>query len=136
MRKETIQHDGVILAKIIYKQNLEEGAHFYTPDENLLQIGKLVHPKGKTIKAHKHSSIRIEADQPLQEVLYIEKGKIKVAFYSVEDKWVCSRILNKGDTLLLINGGHSFEILENTMMLEVKQGPYAPDNRKDLKAEV
>ncbi len=132
MEKETIQHDGVVLAKIVYRQNLEEGAHFYTPDENLLQIGKLIHPKGKFIRPHKHSPVHIESDLPLQEVLYIESGKVKVTFYSTEDKWVCSRIVETGDTLLLINGGHSFEMLDKTSMLEVKQGPYVPENRKDL----
>jgi len=31
-----------------------------------------------------------------------------------------------------MNGGHGFEILEKTVMLEVKQGPYLPENRQDL----
>ena len=132
MEKETIQHDGVILAKIIYRNDLDIGTHFYTPNDSLIQIGKLIHPQGKMIKPHKHTPVHIEADQPPQEVLYIETGKVKVAFYSLEDKWVCSRIVKAGDTLLLMNGGHSFEMLEKTVMLEVKQGPYTPDNRKDL----
>ena len=35
-----------------------------------------------------------------------------------------SKILNKGDVILLVNGGHGFEMLEKTEMIEVKQGPY------------
>ena len=39
-------------------------------------------------------------------------------------KYLMSKILNKGDVILLVNGGHGFEMLEKTEMIEVKQGPY------------
>jgi len=41
-----------------------------------------------------------------------------------------SKILNKGDVILLVNGGHGFEMLEKTEMIEVKQGPYVGDKDK------
>ena len=44
-------------------------------------------------------------------------------------KYLKSKILKKGDVILLINGGHGFEMLEKTEMIEIKQGPYA--NNKD-----
>jgi hypothetical protein len=34
-------------------------------------------------------------------------------------------VLNSGDTILLASGGHGFEMLEDTEMLEIKQGPYS-----------
>ena len=33
-------------------------------------------------------------------------------------------MLKKNDTLLLVSGGHGFEILEDADMVEVKTGPY------------
>ena len=36
-----------------------------------------------------------------------------------------SRVLNSGDIILLASGGHGFEMLENTEIIEVKQGPFA-----------
>ena len=41
-----------------------------------------------------------------------------------------SRILNQGDVVLLAYGGHGFEMLEDSEMIEVKQGPYAGDMDK------
>ncbi len=132
MEKETLQCDGIILAEIIYKKKLENGVHFYTSADSLFQIGKLVHPKGHKIKAHKHNPAKIQTNEPLQEVLYVEEGKVKVTFYSTKGQEVFFRILTQGDIILLMNGGHGFEILEKTVMLEVKQGPYLPENRQDL----
>ena len=39
-------------------------------------------------------------------------------------------MLEEGDVILLAGGGHGFEILEETVMIEIKQGPYAGDADK------
>ena len=36
-----------------------------------------------------------------------------------------------GDVILLIEGGHGFEVLEEIEMVEVKQGPYAGERDKE-----
>ena len=61
----------------------------------------------------------------IQEVLYIEHGKVEVEFYESSGKKIGNAILNSGDTILLLSGGHGFNILEDTKMIEVKQGPYS-----------
>ena len=35
-----------------------------------------------------------------------------------------SRILKKNDIILLLKGGHGFEVIQDIEMIEVKQGPY------------
>ncbi len=132
MATEKIVYDGKTLAMIIDAKKAAKGITFYTPDDNTLQIGTLIHPKGKIIRAHIHCPVKIERTASLQEVLYIEEGKVKVIFYTDVGKRIKSKILRKGDMILLMEGGHGFEILEPTRMLEVKQGPYIPESRKDL----
>ena len=39
-------------------------------------------------------------------------------------------MLGPGDVILLISGGHGFEVIEEIDMVEVKQGPYADDMDK------
>lgn len=39
-------------------------------------------------------------------------------------------MLGAGDTILLIRCGHGFEVLEELVMLEVKQGPYSGERDK------
>jgi len=82
------------------------------------------HPKGHKIAAHVHNMITRQVLYT-QEVLVIRKGKIKVKLYSSNKKFVCEKILETGDLILLCGGGHSFEMIEETSMIEVKQGPFA-----------
>ena len=39
--------------------------------------------------------------------------------------YLATRTLKTGDVILLVSGGHDFEMLEDTDMVEVKQGPYS-----------
>ena len=59
------------------------------------------------------------------KVLFIKNGKVRVDFYDDEQNYLESRILLKGDVILLAFGGHGFEMLESSEIIEVKQGPYA-----------
>ena len=55
---------------------------------------------------------------------------MRVDFYDKEKKYLQSRILSKGDIVLLAHGGHGFKMLEPTEMVEVKQGPYCGEMDK------
>ena len=66
-----------------------------------------------------------------QETLFIKKGKVKINFYDESKNFLEYRILNKGDVILLVSGGHDFLMLEDTEMIEVKQGPYEGDDDKE-----
>ena len=37
---------------------------------------------------------------------------------------IATRELATGDVMLMVGGGHGFRMLEDTVLLEVKQGPY------------
>jgi mannose-6-phosphate isomerase-like protein (cupin superfamily) len=60
-----------------------------------------------------------------KEVLFIKSGTVRVDFYDEEKSYLDSRILKAGDVILLAFGGHGFEMLEASEIIEVKQGPYA-----------
>ena len=51
-------------------------------------------------------------------------------FYGEDRVFFTSRDLSAGDTILLVKGGHGFEMLSEVEMIEVKQGPYAGDEDK------
>ena len=124
-----ITHNNQLQAIIISNKFNEEGIHFFTPDEFSQQLAFMKHPKGKKIQAHVHNSVPREVEYT-QEVLFIRKGKVRVDFFDITQKYIESYILETGDVILLAHGGHSFEILEETEMIEVKQGPYAGDKDK------
>ena len=132
MPVEKIIHGNKVLAMVIRQEPMGEGIQFYTPDANTLQAGKHYHPAGKIIKPHRHYPVKRETTGSLQEVLYIEEGKVKVTFYADEGREIDSKELVKGDMILLIEGGHGFEFLEKTRMIEIKEGPYMPESKKPL----
>lgn len=124
-----IIHDNRLLAVIISHRFSDPGVHFCTPNEFSQQLAYMHHPAGKAIAPHVHNPVTREV-MYTQEVLFIKKGKLRVDFYDDDRRYLESYIIETGDTILLASGGHGFEILEETEMIEVKQGPYAGEKDK------
>jgi mannose-6-phosphate isomerase-like protein (cupin superfamily) len=118
-----------LLALIINREFDAPGVHFFTPDELSQQLAFMSHPSGKMIQPHVHNPVVREV-QYTQEVLLIKKGKLRVDFYNDVCEYLESRVLQAGDVILLVKGGHGFEVLEDIEMIEVKQGPYVGEEDK------
>ena len=129
---EQIHDDkGTLLALIVSNRYDKPGVSFFTGGELSQQLGYMHHQAGTIIKAHVHNRVRREVHLT-QETLFIKTGKLRVDFYNQDQAYLQSRILEGGDVLLLIEGGHGFEVLEELQMFEVKQGPYAGDQDKTV----
>jgi len=126
---QEIRHNNQLLAILISNQYAESGIHFFTPDDFSQQLAFMKHPVGKIIQPHVHNPVHREVHFT-KEVLFIRKGKIRIDFYTDQQHYIESHILETGDVILLSEGGHGFEILEETEMIEVKQGPYAGEKDK------
>ncbi|KAB8317525.1 hypothetical protein SD81_019750 [Tolypothrix campylonemoides VB511288] len=126
---EEILHHNQLLALIISQKFDKPGIHFFTPNELSQQLAYMHHPTGKIIQPHVHNPVTREVEYT-QEVLFIRKGKLRVDFYNNQQDYLESRILEAGDVILLVTGGHGFEVLEEIEMIEVKQGPYVGDQDK------
>lgn len=122
-------HKGILLGVIIDSRFSKPGIHFCTPNDFSQQMAYMQYPAGRRIEPHVHNDVPREVHFT-KEVLFIRKGKIRVDFYTNEREYVCSHILSQGDAILLSDGGHGFEVLEELEMIEVKQGPYAGDSDK------
>ena len=120
---ERIEFNGKLFALILRKEFEEDGANFFTSKESPLQLGVLGHKQGAEIKPHIHKNVPRTIER-VQEVLHLAHGKVQVDFYDEEGKPLGSSTLNTGDTILLTDGGHGFKMLEDSKMIEVKQGPY------------
>jgi hypothetical protein len=132
---DRIMHGTRLLALILRAGYRAEGIQFFTPDEFSQQLGYMSRSKGYVIPPHVHNAVAREV-QFTKEVLFIKSGKVRVDFYDDDQNYLESRILDAGDVILLAYGGHGFEMLEQTEMIEVKQGPYAGDADKTRFAPV
>ncbi len=124
-----ITHHGQLLALIVSQQFSKPGIHFFTPDEFSQQLAYMQHPVGKVILPHVHQAVPREV-QYTQEVLFLKRGKLRADFYNQQQQYLESHLLSAGDVILLITGGHGFEVLEEIEMIEVKQGPYVGEQDK------
>lgn len=126
---EHIVHADRTLAVLLHADYRQEGIQFFTPDDFSQQLGYMNRPQGYVIPPHVHNPLAREVHYT-KEVLFIKSGKVRVDFYDDDQRYLESRILRRGDVLLLAYGGHGFEMLEPTEMIEVKQGPYAGEADK------
>jgi len=117
------------LALIIRHTFHKDGIEFFTPGTYSQQIGYMNRPAGYVIPPHVHNPVVREV-QYTKEVLFIRSGRLRVDFYTETQKYLESTILQTGDVILLAYGGHGFEMLEPSEIIEVKQGPYAGDEDK------
>jgi len=122
--------DGLEPIALILRADFEaSGIHFFTPDNFSQQVAYMHHPKDKIISPHTHNLVSRQVLYT-QEVLIVRKGSLEVSLYTSRKVFLTSRVLGPGDIILLCGGGHSFRMLEDTSMIEIKQGPYAGENDK------
>lgn len=126
---ENIVHEDRIFSIIVRSNYRSNDIEFFTPNNFSQQLGYMNRPKGYVIDPHVHNPVAREV-QYTKEVLFIKSGKVRVDFYGDDQDYIESRILFPGDIILLAFGGHGFEMLEPSEIIEVKQGPYAGDSDK------
>jgi hypothetical protein len=126
---ETVDADGIQIALIIRRNFRRDGIEFFTPDDYSQQLAYMNRPKDYVIPPHLHNEVKRDV-RVTQEVLFIRSGKVRVDFYDDSKEYLESRILVQGDVVLLASGGHGFEMIEDSEILEVKQGPYTGDQDK------
>ena len=127
---EKIEINKVLYAIIIRSNYKGDGIEFFTPEDFSQQLAYMRRPKGYIIQPHIHKKINKQINFT-QEVLFIKSGKLKVDFLMKKKKYLQSNILEKGDIILLSKGGHGFEIIEESEIIEVKQGPYDKELDKE-----
>lgn len=126
---QIIKKNELILSIILRSDYQSTGIKFFTPLDFSQQLGYMNRPKGHVIPAHIHKHVQRQVIHT-QEVLFIKSGKVRVDFFDESGGYVESSTLFKGDTILLASGGHGFEMLEASEIIEVKQGPYIGEEDK------
>ncbi len=126
---ERIVQDSKLLALIIRSEFSKDGIEFFTPEHFSQQLGYMKRPKGYVVKPHLHIPVGREI-YFTKEVLFIRSGEIRIDFYDQNTTYLESKILKRGDVILLAFGGHGIEVIEEAVIIEVKQGPYAGESDK------
>jgi hypothetical protein len=127
---ETISAAGVVLAHVVRCRPLADHTQFVTPDECNLQVGHVVYAGGSQIPRHMHLPLERHVIGTT-ELLLVQKGRCEVDIFGPDRRLVATRELSVGDMLIAVAGGHGFRVLDDTVLLEVKQGPYPGGAEKE-----
>ncbi len=129
---ETIVENGRIYA-IIVRNNFcsADKYNFLTPIEYPLQLGANFYSAGEEIKKHYHPDKEVSI-RSVQEFIVVNRGRLRVLFFDDNQEFSRDAVLEQGDMIFLASGGHGFEVLEDTTIVEIKQGPYAGVDDKVL----
>ena len=128
--REWIERNGKPLAFILRASVMPDKTEFLTPNDFKQQVGFVVYPKGGEIKRHVHLPLERHL-VGTSEVLILKKGRAEIDIYDDDRTLVTTRELRTGDIMLMVGGGHGFRMLEDTVFLEVKQGPYTGIDEKE-----
>ena len=127
---EVIGAGGQELTYIIRAAYHPTETSFLTPPELKQQVGYIVYPAGAEIPRHSHRALERQI-VGTSEVLVVKSGRCVIDIYDDEHRLIATRELCVGDVLLMVGGGHGFRMLEDTVLLEIKQGPYTGLDEKE-----
>jgi hypothetical protein len=128
--EQVLDDRGQPMAMIVRRDVTPSTTSFVTPTDVSLQVGFVVYPDGGEIQRHAHLPIRREI-VGTPEFLLVRSGRCRIDLYDDDRRHIASRELAAGDVVLLLAGGHGFEMLGDTVLLEVKQGPYTGLDEKE-----
>ena len=128
---ELITANGQTLCYVIRAKTRPKQTTFITPPEAKQQVGFIVYPKSSVIARHIHKPLERHIIG-MAEVLLVRSGRCQIEVYDEQKSLVAVCDLYKNDVVLMVGGGHGFRIKEDTVLLEIKQGPYLGADDKEL----
>lgn len=129
MSVERLIFENKLLALVVRANYRAEGIDFFTDQDSSQQLGYMNRETGYVVQPHFHKPLRKEVHMT-QEVLLLRSGSCRLDLYGDENKVKISTVLKQGDVVLLAAGGHGLVMLEQTEIIEIKQGPYSGDDDK------
>lgn len=120
---EAICQDQKPVAYVVRAEATATTTAFFTGTDATFQAGFVVHPAGTAIVPHAHLPV-VRTVVGTSEVLMVRQGRCIVDVYGDDRSLVASRELGTGDLVIFVGGGHGIRLLEDTVFLEIKQGPY------------
>jgi len=113
-----------IIASIIKLENITDYRTDLSPENEYIQVSARSIKKGVKVPAHTHLPIDRHTNIT-QETWIIISGKIELELFDLDNSFICKKIIEAGGSVTLYRGGHSLKVKEqNTVMYEIKNGPY------------
>ena len=124
---KNIIHNDELYSSIFDLDNISEGLDFLTNDDAFVQVGTWKYEKGKILDAHYHNTLERKS-YITQEVVLVLEGIIVCNLYTTDGEFIASEEIKQNQLIIQYQGIHEYEIINNSKVLEIKNGPYfGPD---------
>ena len=97
--------------------------NFVTTDDKFMQLGIWKYEKNHELPPHFHNEFERKSFKT-NEFVFVAKGKLQSDLYTEEGKFIETVIVDEGEGILLHNHAHHYKILEDSIILESKNGPF------------
>ena len=122
--------NGDLLAFIVNANKNEQAKNFYTENNLDMQVASFNLKGGENIDRHYHYKQNRNI-QTTSEVIYVQEGNLEIEIYDNEKNFVDKLSVSEGMIIIIFDGGHAINIIEDSKFIEIKQGPYDPENDKE-----
>lgn len=121
--KKEIFHDQDLIASIHSINDIPKGLQFLTNENDYIQVGTWNYDNDVNLEPHYHNYFERSSFRT-QEVVVVLDGRIKCNLYTEKGHLIEGVILEKNDIIIQYQGVHEYITLEESKVLEVKNGPY------------
>lgn len=124
-------HKGTLLHKVIRSQEINDPRVDILDEDQFIQCAALNVKGGTKYRPHKHIwKSRTASEVITQESWVVIRGSVRAVFYDIDGVFLESHVLLPGDASFTLQGGHTYDILEDdTLVYEYKTGPYEGQER-------
>ena len=123
MKIKEISFENQLYAFVCSLNDVSKGLEFLSDDTDFIQLGTWNYKKNFSTVPHYH----LEHDKPsnlTQEVVLVHKGSVKCRLFTKEGNYVDEVDINEGELIVQIYGVHEYIMNEDSIVLEIKNGPY------------
>ncbi len=123
MKVKEITFENQLYAFVCSLNDASKGLKFLSDDSDFIQLGTWNYEKNFSTVPHYH----LEHDKPsnlTQEVVLVHKGSVKCRLFTKEGNYVDEVDINEGELIVQIYGVHEYIMNEDSIVLEIKNGPY------------
>jgi len=134
---ENIVDDYGNVLHIIYRPSVEPRTDIVDPSQ-FIQVAYMIQEKDQHFRPHRHFQRDVLYESVItQETWIVMQGHVEASYFDTDDKLIKRAVLNPGECTITLGGGHSYKSLDdNTIVYEIKNGPYVGrNNDKEYFAE-
>jgi hypothetical protein len=122
-RKVFSRVDNSLLVSVLDTRNMTAGRTDAATADEILQVSAMSLKQGRRVNPHKHVDTARHTIGT-QESWVVFSGLVEVQLFDINDTVIDTFVLEAGECMTTYRGGHTLEVIDDAVIVEIKNGPY------------